>query len=99
MVPYSKIGPEAIGGKPRFAFGHGLSNATFRYSGLKLSAARIPADGNPKEKKPVAFTLPASDLAFYDEKAEKFVVEPGACDAMIGSSSEDIRLKARLDVR
>jgi beta-glucosidase len=54
---------------------------------------------NPKEKKSVTFTLPASDLAFYDEKAKKFVVEPGAFDVMIGSSSADIRLKARLDVR
>jgi beta-glucosidase len=132
-------------GKPQFAFGHGLSYTTFRYSGLKLSQARIPADGkvtvkldvrntgaragdevvqlyvhdveasvkrpakelrgfqrvglNPKEKKSVTFTLPASDLAFYDEKAKKFVVEPGAFDVMIGSSSEDIRLKARLDVK
>jgi beta-glucosidase len=132
-------------GKPQFAFGHGLSYTTFRYSGLKLSQARIPADGkvtvkldvrntgaragdevvqlyvhdveasvkrpakelrgfqrvglNPKEKKSVTFTLPASDLAFYDEKAKKFVVEPGAFDVMIGSSSADIRLKARLDVK
>jgi len=53
---------------------------------------------NPKEKKSVTFTLPASDLAFYDEKAKKFVVEPGAFDVMIGSSSADIRLKARLKV-
>ena len=134
-----------FGGKPQFAFGHGLSYTTFRYSGLKLSATRIPADGkvtvtlaventgaragdevvqlyvhdveasvkrpakelrgfqrvslNPKEKKAVAFTLPASDLAFYDEKAKKFVVEPGAFDVMIGSSSEDIRLRTRLEVR
>jgi beta-glucosidase len=134
-----------FGGKPQFAFGHGLSYTTFRYSGLKLSQARIPADGkvtvslavenmgaragdevvqlyvhdveasvkrpakelrgfqrvslNPKEKKSVTFTLPASDLAFYDEKAKKFVVEPGAFDVMVGSSSEDIRLKGRLNVK
>ena len=54
---------------------------------------------NPKEKKTVTFQLPASELAFYDEKSEKFVVEPGAFDVMVGSSSEEIRLKARLDVK
>jgi beta-glucosidase len=132
-------------GKPQFAFGHGLSYTTFRYSGLKVTPARIGADGkvtvslavqntgaragdevvqlyvhdveasvkrpakelrgfqrvglNAKEKKSVSFTLPASDLAFYDEKTKKFVVEPGAFDVMVGSSSEDIRLKARLDVK
>ena len=52
----------------------------------------------PKEKKPVTFTLPASDLAFYDVTAKKFVVKPGAFDIMVGSSSEDIRLKAVLQV-
>jgi beta-glucosidase len=53
----------------------------------------------PKQKWTVTFALPASELAFYDEKAKKFVVEPGAFDILIGASSEDIRLKTRLDVR
>ena len=43
--------------------------------------------------------LPASDLAFYDERSKTFVVEPGAFEILVGSSSEDIRLKARLDVQ
>ena len=132
-------------GKPQFAFGHGLSYTTFRYSGLRLSPSRIATDGKvtvtaavrntgaragqevvqlyvhdvqasvkrpsrelrgfqrirlaPKEEKSVTFTLAASDLAFYDVKTEKFVVEPGAFDVMIGASSEDIRLRGRLDVK
>ena len=132
-------------GKPQFAFGHGLSFTTFRYDGLKISPARMNADGtatigfeiqntgtrrgdevaqlyvhaenpsvkrpikelrgfrrialNPKEKQQVTFTLPASDLAFYDVKSKRFAVEPGAFDVMIGSSSEDIRLRGRLQVR
>jgi beta-glucosidase len=131
-------------GKPQFAFGHGLSYTTFGYSGLRVTPARIAADGkvtvrleiqntgarageevvqlyvhqeeasvkrpakelrgfqrislNPKEKKPVTFTLPASDLAFYDVKTKKFVVEPGAFDIMVGSSSAEIRLKDKLQV-
>lgn len=52
----------------------------------------------PNEKRQVSFTLPAADLAFYDTKTRKFVVEPGAFDIMAGSSSEDIRLKGVLQV-
>ena len=54
---------------------------------------------NPKEKTPVTFTLPAADLGFYDVKTKKFVVEPGTFDIMVGSSSEDIRLKDKLQVK
>jgi len=54
---------------------------------------------NPKEKKAVTFTLPASELAFYDVTTKKFLVEPGAFDIMIGSSSDDIRLQAKLTVK
>jgi beta-glucosidase len=52
-----------------------------------------------KEKKAVSFTLPATGLAFYDEKAKKFVVKPGAFEVMVGSSSEDIRSKGTLNVK
>jgi beta-glucosidase len=52
----------------------------------------------PKEKKRVTFTLPASDLAFYDVTAKQFAVKPGAFDIMVGSSSEDIRAKDKLQV-
>jgi beta-glucosidase len=132
-------------GKPQYAFGHGLSYTTFRYSGLKVTPKQIATDGkvtvsldvqntgaragdeviqlyvhdveagvkrparelrgfqrislNAKEKKSVTFTLPASELAFYDVKTKKFVVEPGAFDIMVGNSSEDIRLQDRLLVK
>ncbi len=53
---------------------------------------------NPGQSKTVTFTLPGDKLAFYDEKMHGFIVEPGAFDLYLGSSSEDIRLKTQLNV-
>jgi beta-glucosidase len=52
-----------------------------------------------KEKQSVTFTLPAADLAFYDVGMKAFRVEPGAFDIMVGSSSEDIRFRDKLQVK
>jgi beta-glucosidase len=46
----------------------------------------------------ITFTLPASDLAYYDAGLKKFTVKPGSFDIMVGSSSEDIRLRSNLQV-
>jgi beta-glucosidase len=54
---------------------------------------------NPGEKETVSFTLPAEKLAFYDVETHRFVVEPGAYDVLVGSSSQDIRLTGRLTVK
>ncbi|MBX7258190.1 MAG: glycoside hydrolase family 3 C-terminal domain-containing protein [Candidatus Hydrogenedentes bacterium] len=54
-------------------------------------------DLGPAKEKKVTFTLYAAQLAFYD-RAMRYVVEPGEFEIMIGSSSEDIRRKAKFKV-
>ena len=52
----------------------------------------------PGETKHVTFALPASSLSYYDVVTHKFIVAPGIFNVMIGSSSDDIRLRANLEV-
>ena len=52
----------------------------------------------PSEKQTVTFTVPGEKLAFYDVKTHDFLVEPGLFDILVGSSSEDIRVKGILTV-
>jgi len=51
----------------------------------------------PGEEKKVTFKLSADQLAFYD-KSVKLVVEPGTFEVMVGSSSENIRLKGSFQI-
>ena len=46
----------------------------------------------------VNFTITSQDLIFYDINMD-LVVEPGIFEVMIGSSSEDIRLKGSFEVK
>jgi beta-glucosidase len=48
----------------------------------------------PGEKKTVQFTLKPDDLKLLDKKMN-WVVETGSFEVMIGSSSEDIRVKKK----
>lgn len=52
----------------------------------------------PGESKQVKFTLPAEKLAFYDVSVHHFVVPPGGYRLMVGSSSQDIRCTAQVEV-
>jgi beta-glucosidase len=56
---------------------------------------RIPL--NPGETKTVTFTLHPDDLAILD-KNMNWTVEPGKFEVMIGSSSEDIKLKKEFEI-
>ena len=51
----------------------------------------------PGETRSVSFTLTPDDLSLWDRDM-KFVVEPGMFRVMIGSSSEDIRLKGEFEI-
>jgi len=50
----------------------------------------------PGETKQVVFKLTERDLSFYDPEAKRWIAEPGDFDLLVGSSSRDIRLQARL---
>ena len=50
------------------------------------------------EERTLTFTLPASELAYWDESTHAFVVNPGAFDILVGASSDDIRETARIEV-
>lgn len=58
---------------------------------------RIPLA--PGEQRTVTFPLPASQLAYYDEAAKSFVVNPGTFEIMVGSSSADIRATTTLTAK
>jgi len=52
---------------------------------------------SPGETKTVTFTLGFPDLALWD-RSMHFVLEPGTFQVMVGSSSEDIRLKGEFEI-
>jgi beta-glucosidase len=51
----------------------------------------------PGEKRKVKFTLPVDQLAFYDVDLN-LMLEPGKIEVMLGSSSNDIRLRGVFNV-
>lgn len=53
----------------------------------------------PGESRRVELELPAEELAYYDDLAETWVVEPGEYRLMAGSSCEQIHLQVDFQVR
>jgi beta-glucosidase len=57
------------------------------------SFARL--DLSPGDSREVALTLGYRDLAFFDEAARAWTVEPGEFEVQVGSSSRDLPLRQR----
>jgi beta-glucosidase len=53
---------------------------------------------NPGEKKTVSMEVPADKLAYWDDAAHSYVVQPGTYDVLVGASSADIRAREKLTV-
>jgi beta-glucosidase len=94
-VDVENIGPRA-GDEVVQLYVHDVESSVRRPARELRGCERVSL--RPGEKRTVTFPLPAQKLAFYDEKSHGFVVEPGAFDLLVGSSSEAIRAKARLEV-
>ncbi len=75
-------------------YSHQVKSVT--YQPLKTLRAFKRVSLDPGQSTRVNFSVPVSQLAYYDSRKAKFAVEPGDFDLMVGSSSEDIRLRARL---
>ncbi len=52
----------------------------------------------PGQKRTVTFTLPASQLAYWNTSTNSFYVEPGTFNIMVGPSSDNIKLTTNLTV-
>jgi beta-glucosidase len=50
----------------------------------------------PGETRKVSFTLSPQRLAFWDQERKAWIVEPGAFEVMVGSSSADVRLRGEI---
>ena len=74
---------------------HDLVSSVTTYEKNLRGFARISL--KPGETKPVTFALSPTDLSLWNRDM-KFVVEPGMFQVMIGSSSEDIRLKGEFEI-
>lgn len=75
---------------------HQVKSSVKRPQKQLLGFERISLE--PGQKKTLSFTLPADKLSFYDEKIHAFRTEAGLVNVMLGSSSEDIRLKSSFTI-
>ncbi len=53
----------------------------------------------PGETQQVSITVKGSDLGYFDADSHQWVVEPGVFEALVGSSSADIRSKTKFTIK
>jgi beta-glucosidase len=53
---------------------------------------------HPGESKTVSLPLTAKSIAYWNEQAHAFVVEPGALEVRVGSSSDNIKLRQTINI-
>ena len=54
---------------------------------------------NPGEEKTVELTIDKKALSFFDLKTKEWVAENGEFEILIGSSSQDIKLKEKFALK
>nr|MBP9121406.1 fibronectin type III-like domain-contianing protein [Ignavibacterium sp.] len=54
---------------------------------------------NPGEEKVVEFTIDKNALSFFDPKTKEWTAENGEFEILIGSSSQDIKLKEKFTLK
>lgn len=54
---------------------------------------------NAGETKTVIISIQAQDLSYYDAESHKWVLEPGEFKILVGASSRDIKLDAKITVK
>jgi len=77
-------------------YSHQIKSVTYQPIKTLRAFKRVTLD--PGQSTRISFALPVSQLSYYDIRKAKFAVEPGNFDLLVGSSSDDIRLRARLQV-
>jgi len=69
------------------------------YQPIKSLRAFERVNLRPCESKMITLEVPIKQLAFYDVSIHDFRVEPSPFDVLVGSSSEDIRLRGEVNIK
>jgi beta-glucosidase len=76
---------------------HQRTSSTYQPMKSLRAFQRVSLD--PGQSKTVSLKIPIKQLAFYDTKLHDFRVEGSVFDILIGSSSDDIRLRGETSVK